>query len=294
MYTVFERFFNRHLHIKKSTKEFIIINIGILFIAMGIHFFKNPNKFALGGISGISILLSYYFEDIPMGGLMLGINVVLIAVSYFVLGGKFASKTIYGSFSLSFLVMLLEFLFPMRAPFTDQKLVELLYGVFLPGFGSALVFHYGATTGGTDVVAKMLSKWLHMKMSMALLLIDFSIALYAGVLFGVEVLLFSLLGVGLRVFAMDSILESLTVFKIVVIISDKNEEIKNFICNELERGATIYHARGAYTVQDREVITTVVARQQARLLQKFVNQVDKDAFITISNSSKIIGKGFSA
>ena len=170
--------------------------------------------------------------------------------------------------------------------------MELIYSVFIPGFGGALVFHAGASTGGTDIVAQILKKFFHIRISYGLLMVDFLIALSAGILFGTEACLYSILGVCLRSFLMDSVLESLRIYKIMVIISDKSKIIYDFIIGEINRGATIHMAQGAYTTTRREVITTVLSRRQAIKLQLFIKKEDPAAFITISNSTEIIGKGF--
>ncbi|KAI4453774.1 glycogen phosphorylase [Holotrichia oblita] len=253
--------------------EFALINIGILLVALGIHLFKNPNKFALGGISGLSIVLRYFVPDAPIGK-------------------DAAFRSVYGSYALSGVVWLLEIIAPISGPLTAQPLLELFYSILLPGVGSAVVFNYGATTGGTDIIAKILSKFFKIKVSYPLLALDFSIALAAGLLFGVQTCLFSLFGVMLRILVLDSLMENFQVNKIVVVISEKSGLIKSFICDELNRGATIHKATGAFTVAEKEVITTVLGRGQARNLQLFIKRADPEAFVTISNSSQIIGKGF--
>ena len=280
-------------HQKNPTiKNFIMVNFGILLVAIGVHAFKNPNKFALGGVSGLSIILSYFLAQWPIGWLMLGLNIILILLALVLLGRDVALKSAYGSFLLSGLVILFEWIVPIPHPLTDQRFLELLYGVFLPGIGSGIVFTYGATTGGTDIVAKILTKYFKTKVSISLLIIDFSIAAASGFLFGAETCLMSVLGVCVKIFVLDLLMESLQVYKIVVVVSEKSEQIKDFICHVLQRGATVHKATGAFTVEEREVITSVLSRRQARQLQAFIKSIDDMAFLTISNSSRIIGKGF--
>ena len=277
---------------KYISNEFLLLNIGITMVAVGIHIFRNPNKFASGGISGLSLLLSYYFPFLPIGSMMFILNLLILGLGWLILGRESGSKSIYGTFALSGLIWLLEIIMPMKSALTNDKFLELIYSVFIPGFGSALVFHAGASTGGTDIVAQILKKLFHIRISYGLLMVDFLIALGAGVLFGVEACLFSVLGVCLKSFLMDSVLESLRIYKIMVIISGKSKIIYNYIINEINRGATVHMATGAYTVEQREVITTVLSRRQAFRLQQFIKKEDPAAFITISNSTEIIGKGF--
>ena len=277
---------------KKKKTDYIWINLGLLMVAAGIVFFRNPNKFASGGVSGVSLLLTYFFPGWPVGGIMLVLNGFILLMGYLLLGKEKSLGSVYGTVVLSAMIWLIEIIAPLNHPLTDQKFLELIYSVFIPGLGTAIVFHYGATTGGTDIVAQILSKFFKWKITTSLMAADFLIALSAGLLFGAEACLYSVLGVFLKSFLMDGFMESLRIYKIVVIISDKSMDIQNFICNVIKRGATVHTARGAYTEQNRDVITTVLSRRQAIRLQQFVKQEDPAAFITISNTTEIIGKGF--
>ena len=271
---------------------FFYVNLGVILIALDIHIFKTPNHFALGGTSGIAIVLCHFFHNIPVGTIMFCLNLIFLLFGYFVLGKKFTVNTLYGSFALSFLVWLLDIISPIKMPLTNQKLLELIYSVFLPGVGNALVFSFNSTTGGTNILGKIINKLFKIKMSIAMLILDFLVAFISGLTFGVEVCLFSILGVFLKSFVLDLVMESIHVYKILVIISDRNDEIKKFICNELNRSATINKAHGAFTEHDYDVITTILSRKQAMKLQNYIKEIDPKAFISITNSSRIIGKGF--
>jgi uncharacterized membrane-anchored protein YitT (DUF2179 family) len=277
---------------KQQLIRFLGINAGLLMVAAGIIFFRNPNKFAAGGIAGFSLLLTYYFPQLPVGVIMLVLNVIILGAGYLALGRDRGMSSVYGTFALSGMMWLMEVVFPLTEPLTNQKFMELVYSVFIPGFGTALVFHFGATTGGTDVIAQILSKAFKWKVTTSLLVTDFFIALAAGLLFGVEACLYSVLGVCLRTFLMDSVMESLRIYKVVMVISEKSQVIQEYICRGLKRGATVHMAHGAYTVQEKEVITTVLSRRQASELQQFIKVTDPAAFITVTNTTEIIGLGF--
>ncbi|MDR1150589.1 MAG: YitT family protein [Clostridiales bacterium] len=276
----------------KLDKSFWFIQIGLFLVALDIYLFKTPNKFALGGTSGISILILKFYPQASVGLLMFSMNVILLIFAYFILGKRFVINTIYGSFAVSFLVWLFAFVFPITKPLTNQKLLELIYSVFLPGIGNALVFYFNSTTGGTDIIGKILSKLFKIKISISMLILDFLIAFSTGIFFGAETFLFSILGVCMKSFVLDTVLESFKVFKVFNIVSDNPNIIKNFVCNKLKRGATIHKACGAFTDKNHEVITTVLSRTQAIELQNFIDKNDKSAFIFITNSSRIIGNGF--
>ena len=272
--------------------SFLGVNLGCFLFAFGVVVFRNPNNFASGGIAGISLLTSTFFPGLHVGGIMMILNVSVLMLGYLFLGKKSGTRSAYGTFALAGFIWLLEVLIPLDAPITQQPFLELIYSVFIPGFGTALVFHFGATTGGTDIIAQILSKYFKWKVTISLLVTDFLIALGAGLLFGLEAMLYSVLGVCLRTFLMDSVMESLKTHKVVVIISEKSNDIQKFITQDLKRGATIHQARGVYTSNEKDVITTVLSRRQAINLQQFVNHNDPAAFITISNSTEIIGLGF--
>jgi uncharacterized membrane-anchored protein YitT (DUF2179 family) len=273
-------------------RNFLFVNFGIILLAVEIHFFKTPNKFALGGTSGLSVILVKYFPNLSVGSLMLILNILLLILGYLVLGKKFTANTIYGSVVVSLLVELLDLICPLKGTLTNQKFMELIYSVFLPGLGNAIMFNFNSTTGGIDVLVMIINKIFKIKVSIAMLIIDFIMALSAGLTFGVEVGLFCILGVVLKSFVLDSFMESLNISKTIVIISKHSDEIKKFICNKINRSATIHNAHGAFTGENFEVITTILSRREAIILQRFIKTADKNAFIIITNSSRIIGNGF--
>lgn len=276
----------------KKTGEFLLINLGLILVAAGIHFFKVPNRFATGGVSGLAIVIRFFFPDISVGPLMMGINIVLLLVGFLLIGFTFGSKTVYSSFALSGMVWLLGRFFPVDRPLTGDTMLELIFAILLPAVGSAIVFNQNASTGGTDIVAKVLNKLTSIDIGKALLLADFFIVVMAGVVFGIRIGMYSLLGLIMKGFLIDTVIEGLNIRKQMVIISEKPEDIKEYIIKNLHRGATIHTAEGAYTGEIKHVITTVVNRRQAISLRNHIRDVDKKAFITITNTSEIIGKGF--
>lgn len=270
---------------------FLLLNFGLAVLAAGVHFFKAPNNFAFGGTSGISILISS-LTPFNVGTAMLLINAVLVVIGLVFLGPKRMGVTIYSSMALSVFVDLFERIWPMSAPFTDDKFLELCYAVILPAVGSAVVFNIGASSGGTDIVAMILSDKTSIEIGKALLLSDFLIALAAGGLYGVRTGMYCVLGLLAKAFVVDGVIENINIRKKITIVSQHPDEILQFIINDLKRGATVYTAHGAFSGRDEEVITTVLGRRQAVLLRNYIRRVDPASFITIVNSSETIGKGF--
>ena len=275
-----------------NLKYFLLLNLGLLITAIGIHLFKTPNHFAMGGTSGISILGATLFPQMNVGDFMFLVNGVLIVLGLIFLGRKSMGVTIYSSIALSFFVLGLEKLYPMSKPFTNDTLLELLFAVILPAAGSAIVFNIGASTGGTDIIAMILNKYTSLEIGKALLVSDFFVSAATLFIYDIRTGLYCILGLMLKAFLVDSVTESINIRKQVTIVSCQSQAILDFIMKHLHRSATVYTAEGAYTHNQLKVITTILGRRQAVELRNFIRKTDPNAFMTIVNSSETIGKGF--
>ncbi|MGN1059220.1 MAG: YitT family protein [Clostridia bacterium] len=276
----------------KKLRDWAIITFGTLLVAAGIYFFKFPNHFSTGGVSGISVILGGLIPGISSGTFVLIINMVLLLIGFLFLGKGFGLKTAYCSMLMSLSVYFLEWICPMPAPMTHQPFLELTYSVILPAVGSAILFNWGASTGGTDIVAMLLKKYTSLDIGKALLATDTVIVLGSFAVFGVETGLFSFLGLLAKALVVDSVIESLNLSKYFTIVTSHPEEIKHFINVELHRGATICDCVGAYTDHDKKLILTVLHHGQAIRLKNYIKTVDAHAFMVITNTSNVIGKGF--
>lgn len=284
---------------KKVLKEYALLTLATLLMVAGIYFFKFPNNFSTGGVSGISIILGHYFPSFTPGTFVLVINMALLLVGFIVLGKGFGGKTAYVSLLMSLSTRLLEIVVPMEAPMTAmadpsqaQPLVELIFAVSLPAVGSAILFNLDASSGGTDIVAMILRKYTSLNIGKALLCSDLMITLMAFVAFGPSTGLFSILGLVMKSLLVDMVLENIKTHKYFHIITSRPAEIENFITRTLHRGATELHGEGVYTHEDRTVVMTVMSRHEAVLLRKYVRQIDPSAFVLIMNTGEIVGKGF--
>ena len=285
-----------------SIKQFLIINVGVLMMAAGIYFFKAPNGFATGGVSGIAIILAKLPFSAKAGltqsVYMLVINTVLLVLGMIILGKKCGLLTIYCSLMLSFENLVFEYTLPIEklsgmTTLTSQPFLELIYAVLLTGIGSALLFKYKASSGGTDIVALILKKYTSLNVSQSLLVSDFLIALSTFFVYrSATIGLYAMLGLFAKVFVIDDILDSMNMCKAFTIITTKPDEIDNFIVNELHRGATMYKGEGVYTHEEKQVIITVCKRSEALRLRRKVKEIDPEAFIIITKTSEIAGKGF--
>ena len=271
---------------------FLILNLGLIFTAVGISIFKTPNHFAFGGTSGLSIILSTLFPKWNVGAFMWIVNAALVVLGFFFLGIRSMGWTIYSSFALSFYVSACEVIYPLSFPLTHDVFLELCFAVILPAVGAAMVFNVGASTGGTDIVAMILHKYTSLEIGLALLVSDLGIVLIAAYLYGAQTGLYCILGMILKCTVVDSAIESLNLRKVCTIISKYPDQVEDFIINDLHRSATEQNAFGVYTKQEQKVLMTVLTRSETNRLRIHLRQIDPHAFITIVNSSEIIGKGF--
>lgn len=277
---------------KQWLRDFAILNVGTLLTAVGSYFFKFPNNFSTGGVTGISVVLTHYFPNLSNGTIVSVINIALMVVGLILLGKEFGFKTFYVTIAFSGMLKLFEALVPLTQPLTNQPFMELLFGVFLPAWGSAMLFNIGSSTGGTDIIAMVVKKYFKCHIGKALLAVDFFITIMTFVAFGPTTGLFSILGLIVRSYAVDFFLEEMNTYKSFTIITDHAEEIYQYITQVLHRGATIYHAEGVFEHSNKTIILTAQGKQQGIKLQEQIKKTDPHAFVMITNTSEIIGKGF--
>lgn len=274
-----------------KVKEFFLLTVGILIMVVGIYFFKFPNNFSFGGVTGIAIVVSEYLP-VSRGVITTIINVALLIIGFLLLGKGFGIKTVYTSLLMSFGLSFLEKICPMTHPLTDEVILELAFGIFLPAVGSALLFNIGASSGGTDIVAMILKKYTSINIGNALLLTDLIIVAATFFVFDVKTGLLSTLGLFVRSFMIDGVIENINLQKYFTVVCSDPEPICDFITLDLGRSATVCEGMGAFSHDKKYVIYTVMSRAQAVRLRSFIHVQDPSAFILISDTSEIIGKGF--
>ena len=283
---------NAKLFTAEWWKQFGWLNLGTVILAVGVYFFKFPNHFTTGGVSGISILVAHYIPSVTTATLNMILNVVLLIIGAAFLGKGFGAKTAYSALVSSGLTLLLEKLVPMSAPMTSQPVLELMFAVGLPAVGSAILFNVDASSGGTDIIAMLVKKYSHMNIGLALAIADLIVAIGACFAFGMETGLFSLFGLFMKSYMVDAVMDNLRTYKVFQIITDNPDPICKFIMENLHHSATVMDGRGSFTHEDRKIIMTVINRSQAIRLQLFVRATDPHSFIAITSSSEIVGKGF--
>lgn len=276
---------------KSKLKNFSLLTISTLIMAVGIYFFKFANNFTFGGITGIAVLVAK-FLPISASDFSFVVNILLLIIGWIVLGQSFAEKTAYSTILLSVSLSLLERIYPMSHPLTNEPLLELIFAILLPALGSAILFNIGASSGGTDVIAMILKKYTSVDIGKGLMISDLIFTLAGFLVFNVKTGLYSLFGLIMRSALIDNFIESFNRSKYFHVVTSNATCICDFIQNDLQRGATIVNATGAFTGDDKYIILTVLSPSQAVKLRNFIKEHDPKAFLLVSNTSEIIGKGF--
>lgn len=279
---------------KNKLTDVLWMTLGTALVSVGVYFFKFPNHFSMGGVSGLSILLGQLIHVSFLTPSVFNsiINVLFLFLGFALLNRGFGFKTVYCSLLYSLLVQGFELICPLTQPLTDQKMLELFFAVILPALGSGILFNINASTGGTDIAAMILKKFTGLDVGRALLCSDVVIAGATLFLFDIETGLFSLLGLVLKSVLVDTVIESLNRRKSFTIITSRPEIAKDYITQHLHRGATVWEATGAYTGEAHTVILAALSRAQAVALRNYLKRADPSAFLLITNSSEIFGKGF--
>jgi len=285
------REWNKSLFLKINWADVAVITLGTLITSVGIVLFLAPNKIAAGGVSGISIILFHLFH-FPIGLTMLIINAILFVIAFVLLGSEFGLKSIYATVMLSVFVDLLEYLLP-KSLYINDLVIATIFGDLLTGFGIALVVSRGASTGGTDIVAMIIKKYTNIDMGKALMVIDFTVTLFAGIFFGKIIGMYSLLAVIINTNTIDYVLEGITTSFQAFIITKKHETIKERILKEIGRGVTLIRAIGGFTGEERLALWVILkSPREIVKLKEIVKEEDPTAFVSITHVREVLGEGF--
>ncbi|MEW8955336.1 YitT family protein [Clostridium sp.] len=276
----------------RNLRDYLFIVIGVLCVASGLYFFMIPNNIAGGGISGIAMVLNHYIPIIPVGGAMFIIDGILFIVAFVIIGPSFGAKTIFSSLLLSSTIFILEKIVPLKGSLTGDIFLEMVFGIMLTAIGMAVIFNSDASTGGTDIIAKILNKYFHLNMGKGVLFTDLVVVIFAMGAFGLKSGLYALFAVVLNGMVIDRAIDGLNSVKEIRIISSKRSYIEKFILEELERGATVYHATGSYSKSQVEVLSVIVDRKEFIRLKNYIKEVDPNAFLSVTEVYEALGYGF--
>lgn len=274
--------------VKQSIKDYILISVGVAFAVAGLNLFLVPGKIAAGGISGIATIL-YHLFNVPLGISIVALNIPLFVFGLKRLGKTFAIRTVYALLLYSALAEII----PIPDDGYDPFLL-CIYGGVLVGIGIGLVVRYGATTGGTDMAAKLLNeRFKHISLGAFVFGIDFFIIAAAGVVFDLEVAMYAVISLFITTKVIDSVTVGLSMSKAFYIISDKSQEIADAILNRMGRGATALSAKGLYSQQNKDVLLCVLKwRTEGPKLKRIVKEIDEKAFVIVADVNEVMGEGF--
>ena len=276
---------------KRTIKEYFLITIGIILVAISVEYFFAPNNLAAGGVTGLAIVINKFIPSINVSLITFIVNMALFVLAFIFIGGNFGGKTLFATVGLSIIMWIIERFFNPY-PLTKDLIIATIFGTLISAIGMAMVFNNNSSTGGTDILAKILNKFFHIDIGKALLIIDFFITFLAAIAFGLDLGFYSMLSViGLGI-AIDRFIDGFNTKKEILIISSKVDEISNFILEELIRGCTYLKGVGAYTEEEINVIYTVLGRKEFIKLKSFIKEKDPKAFISVRESYEVRGEGF--
>lgn len=275
---------------KDNLKEFLLITVGILLVAISVVYFFEPNNIAAGGITGLAIVINHYIPFISIGPLVLIMDATLFVIALIVIGTKFGAKSIYCSLLLSTSMWIMQKFFPFVI--TNDLMLATIFGTLISAAGMAIVFNANASTGGTDIIAKILNKFFHFNIGKSLLMVDFLVTLLGAITFGINIGLYGLLSVIVNGVVIDKIIAGFKVKSEITIISHRNKEISEYILNDLERGCTFIKGVGGFTGKDTLLLYTILDRSEFIKLKNHISGIDENAFITVGEVHEVMGEGF--
>lgn len=277
---------------RETIKHYFIITLGIVIVAMALHLFLIPNDIAAGGVTGIAMVINHYMPILQVGQLMLAMNVILFIIAFVTIGSGFGVKTIYASIGLSGIIWALERWYPMKQALTSDLLLAAIIGTMMSGLGMAVIFNREASTGGTDIIAKILNKYMHFDIGKALLITDFIVTLLAAATFGIDKGLYAFIAVITNGFIIDYSIAGFNIVMQVFIMTNRADIISEYIMHEMGRGVTFFTGQGGYSTKEMKIVYTVLSRKEFIKLRGYIREIDPKAFITVSDAHEVLGEGF--
>lgn len=274
----------------KKFKEYGIITIGVLLVIIAFEFFFFPNKIASGGVSGLALAVNNIL-GIDTGIMMLIFNSILFILAFIFIGGSFGIKSMYAAFGLSFALSIIEKVHKPIA-ITNNLMLASIFGSVILALGTAIMLTQDATTGGTSITAKILSKYCNIDFGKGLLISDSIVIIIAMYSFGTELALFGLLSIYLTGILIDKFIDGFNLSKQVMIFTEQEKLVADYIIKDIDRGCTVFYGKGGYTGKHNCMILTILTRSQFIKLKKFIKNNDPDTFITVNETSEVLGKGF--
>ena len=276
----------KQINCKEVVWELFTLTAAVAIIAAAVYFFLVPSHASVSSISGLGIILTN-FIPLPLSVITMVLNVVLLIIGFITCGREFGTKTVYTSILLPVFIGIFERIFPNIGSLTKTQELDVLCYVLVVSVGLSILFNMNASSGGLDIVAKIMNKYLHMELGKAMSLSGMCVALSAALVYDKKTVVLSILGTYFNGIVLDHFIFDHNIKRRVCIITPKEEELREFILHELHSGATIYEAYGAYNMQKRKEIITIVDKTEYQKLMNFINKLDPKAFITVYNVSNM-------
>ena len=277
---------SKKLNFMEIMKETGILTVAVAIIAAAVYFFLVPSHASVSSISGLGIVLSN-FVPLPLSAITMILNVVLLLIGFVTCGKEFGIKTVYTSIMLPLFLGLFEVVFPKAGSMTDSQELDVLCYILAVSVGLSILFNRNASSGGLDIVAKIMNKYLHIELGRAMSLSGMCVALSAALVYDKKTVVLSVLGTYFNGIILDHFIFDQNRKRRVCIITGKEEELRQFIIQDLRSGATVYEAIGAYNLEKHNEIITIVDKSEYQKLMKFINEIDPKAFITVYNVSSM-------
>ena len=274
------------LNYKNLIKEIITLTWAVAIIAAAVYFFLVPSHTSVSSISGLGIVISN-FVPLPLSAITMILNVVLLIIGFFTCGREFGAKTVYTSVVLPLFIGLFEKIAPNFGSMTNSQELDVLCYILVVSIGLSILFNRNASSGGLDILAKIMNKYLNMELGRAMSLSGMCVALSAALVYDKKTVVLSILGTYFNGMVLDHFIFDHNIKRRVCVITNKEEELRRFIIEDLHSGATIYEATGAYKMQKRNEIITIVDKTEYQKLMNFINREDPKAFVTVYNVSNM-------
>lgn len=274
---------------KISAKEYLVLAVGMFLVAISVYYIMMPSQFVVGTLSGLVLVLAN-FIPLNVSTLTLILNVFLLILGFFFIGKEFGGKTVIASLLLPLYLRIFEIVTPSVPELTDNLLVNVICFVLVLSMAQTMLFNINASSGGLDIVAKLMNKYLHMELGQALIFSGFVVAASSILVYDKETLVYSLLGTYFGGIVLDFFIDGTHIRKKVSIISPKYDEIQKFIVKDLYRGATLYQIKGGWNAEEKLELVTILQKNEYAKLLEYVNKIDPQAFVTVSTVGQVIGR----
>ena len=274
---------------KISLKDFIILAVGMLIVSASIYYILLPSKVVVGSISGLVMVIAN-FVPLKISTLTFIMNGILLFLGFIFIGKEFGAKTVITSCMMPVYIFFFEIITPNAQPLTDDMFINVLSYVLVVSFGQAVLFNINASSGGLDIIAKILNKYFHIDLGKAFIVIGFITACSSILVYDRKTLVVSILGTYISGVVIDNFIDGFNIRKKVCILTPEYQRIQEYVVKDLNRGATLYHAYGAWGNEKKIELVTILDKNEYADLLEFVNNVDPDAFITVATVGAVIGK----